>query len=96
MDYSLGALLAQNSDQGHERVIYYMSRTMIGEEHRYNPVEKECLAQVFTVQKMRYYLVGQLIYVISRVNPLWILMTRPLLLNFRLAKWAILLSQYEM
>ena len=64
MDHSLGALRAQNNDQGHEQAIYYLSRTMIGAEHRYNPIEKECLALVFAVQKMRHYLVGQTINVI--------------------------------
>ena len=44
MDHSLGALLAQNNDQGYEQAIYYLSRTMIEAEHRYNPIEKECLA----------------------------------------------------
>jgi len=29
MDHFLGALLAQNNDQGHEQVVYYLSRTMI-------------------------------------------------------------------
>jgi len=57
---------------------------------------KECLARVFAIQKTRYYLVGQTIYVISRVNPLHILMTKPGSLNSRLVKWAILLSQYDM
>ena len=52
MDHSLGALLAQNNDQGHEQEICYLSRTMIEAEHRYNSVEKECLALVFTIQKM--------------------------------------------
>ena len=33
MDHSLGALLAQNNDQGYEQAIYYLSRTMIGAEH---------------------------------------------------------------
>jgi len=28
---------------------------MIGAEHRYNPIEKECLALVFAMQKMRHY-----------------------------------------
>jgi len=49
MDHSLGALLAQNNDQGHEQAIYYLSRTMIGAEHRYNPIKKEYLALVFAV-----------------------------------------------
>ena len=61
MDHYLGALLAQNNNQGHEQAIYYLSRTMIGAEHRYNPIEKECLALMFAVQKMRHYFVGQTI-----------------------------------
>ena len=77
MDHSLGALLAQNNDQGHEQAIYYLSRTMIGAELRYNPIEKESLALVFAIQKMRHYLVGQTINVISKVNPLRLLMTKP-------------------
>src|SRR5881628_1290512 len=45
---------------------------------------------------MRHYLVGQTILVISKVNPLRLLMTKPSSLNGRLAKWAIILSQYDM
>jgi len=52
MDHSFGALLAQNNDQGHEQAIYYLSRTMIGAKHQYNPIEKEYLALVFAIQKM--------------------------------------------
>ena len=96
MDHSLGALLSQKDDDGHEQAIYYLIRTLIGAESRHNPIEKECLALVFAVQKTRHYLVGQTIHVISRVNPLCILMTKLGSLNSRLAKWAILLSQYDM
>ena len=49
MDHFLKVLLAQNNDQNHEQEIYYLSRTMIGVEHLYNPIEKECLAFVFAV-----------------------------------------------
>ena len=39
--------------------------------------------------------VSQTIHVISKVNPLRLLMTKPSSLNGQLAKWAVLLSQYE-
>src|SRR3954464_11698353 len=96
MDHSSDALLAQHNDERYEQAIYYMSRTLLGAEHRYHPVEKECLALVFAVQKIRHYLVGQTIHVISKVNPLRMLITKPSSLNGRLAKWAIILSQYDM
>ena len=47
MDHSLGILLAQKNDEGFEQTFYYLSRTLIGAESRYNPVEMECLALVF-------------------------------------------------
>ena len=77
MKHSLGALLAQKDDNGHEHATYYLSRTLIGSESRYNLIEKECLALVFAIQTTRHYLVGQTIHVISRVNPLRLLMTKP-------------------
>jgi len=54
---------------------------MIEAEHHYNPVKKECLALVFIIQKMSHCLVGQLIHVVSRVNPLRLLMTKLSSLN---------------
>ena len=95
MDHFLGALLTQKNDEGYEHAIYYLSRTLIGAESRYNLIKKECLALVFAVQKMRHYLVGQTIHVISKVNPLVILTIKLGSLNSRLAKWVILLSQYN-
>lgn len=96
MDHSLGALLAQKSDEGYEQAIYYLSWTLIGAESSYNPIEKECLVLVFAVQKTRHYLFGQAIQVVSRINPLRVLVTNPGSLNSRLAKWKILMSQYAM
>ncbi|XP_020263162.1 uncharacterized protein LOC109839144 [Asparagus officinalis] len=94
-DHALAGLLAQDDENGHEQAIYYLSRTLSGAEPRYPLIEKECLALVFTVQKMRHYLVGQTIHVISQVNPIWVFMTQSSALNWRLARWALLLSQYD-
>ena len=73
--HSLSALLAQDDDNGHEHAVYYLSRTLVGAESRYPMIERECLTLVFAVQKMRHYLVGQTIYVISNVNPIRVFMT---------------------
>ena len=51
---------------------------------------------VFAIQKMRHYLVGQTIYVISNVYPVRVFMTQLASMNWRLAKWALLLSQYNL
>jgi len=79
MDHSLGALIAQKNDEGAKQAIYYLSRTLNRAKSRYNLVKKECLALIFAIQKTRYYLVGQTIHVISRVNSRQILMTKHVL-----------------
>lgn len=48
---------------------------------------------IFAMQKTKHYLVKQTIYVISIVNPFRILMIQSHLLNSRLAKWVLVLSQ---
>lgn len=78
--------------KGQKWTTYYLSQTMTGVEHRYNPIEKEYLAMDFAMQKIRHYLERQTSHDVSRVNPLKILGTQLDLLNSRLAKWAMLLS----
>ncbi|XXG68858.1 hypothetical protein AAC387_Pa06g1855 [Persea americana] len=62
LDYSLGALLAQENDGGKEAALYYLSRMLVGAEHHYFPVEKECLAVMFAIQKPRHYLLSNTVY----------------------------------
>ena len=52
LERSLGALLAQNNEEGKENALYYLSRTLVGAEHNYSPLEKVCLALIFVVQKL--------------------------------------------
>lgn len=63
-------------------------------EHNYSPTEKTCLALIFAVQKLRHYLLAHPVQLISRADPLKYIMTR-LTLSGRLAKWALLLSEFE-
>ncbi|XP_028119295.1 uncharacterized protein LOC114316816 [Camellia sinensis] len=55
-DLSIGCLLAQENDMGHEQAIYYLSRRLNDAETRYNSIEKLCLAIYFAAIKLRHYL----------------------------------------
>lgn len=88
-------MLAQKQNQGHEVGRYYLSMMMVGAEPRYPPIEKECLTLVFAIHKLRHCLLSQIVYLVSGVNPLKTLVTKVGTLSARLAKWYILLSQYD-
>ena len=94
MDHSLRALLAQNNNQGHEQAIYYLSRIMIGVEHRYNSIEKNA-RHCYSPSRRRdtTWWTKPIHHIKSQSFK--IAHDEAITLNGRLAKWAILLSQYE-
>ncbi|CAL8988475.1 unnamed protein product, partial [Prunus brigantina] len=91
---SIGALLAQENESHKERALYYLSRTLTGPELNYTPIEKTCLSLVFAIQKLRHYMQAFTIHLIARADPVRYVMSKPVLTG-RLAKWALLLNQYE-
>ncbi|KAG9450328.1 hypothetical protein H6P81_010293 [Aristolochia fimbriata] len=90
----VGSLLAQCDENNKERSLYNLSRTLVGAELNYTPIEKTCLALIFAVQKLRHYLLAHPTNLISRADPLKYIMSRPIL-SGRLAKWPLLLSEFE-
>jgi hypothetical protein len=56
-DYTIGAVLSQSKDKKHY-AISYASKTLTGPQLNYVIVEKELLAVVFAIKKLRSYLVG--------------------------------------
>ncbi|XP_017984423.1 PREDICTED: uncharacterized protein LOC108663676 [Theobroma cacao] len=56
---SLGALLAQQNDEGKENALYYLSRTLNGIELNYSPIEKTCLALIakWEIGKMDFFVI---------------------------------------
>ena len=57
-------------------------------------MEKICLTLVFSIQKLRHYLLYHQITIVSRANPLRYILSKPLL-SGRLAKWALLLAPFD-
>ena len=76
IDTTLGALLAQNDEQGRERAIYYISRTLVGYELNYSLIQRTCLVVVFAAQKLRHYMLHQKTMLVSKIDPLKYLLSR--------------------
>jgi len=75
--------------------LYYLSRTLVGAELNYSPIEKMYLALIFSIQKLRYYMQAHIVHVMSKGSPIKYILTRPIL-NGWLAKWMVILEQYNL
>ncbi|KAL0329244.1 UNVERIFIED_CONTAM: Transposon Tf2-11 polyprotein [Sesamum radiatum] len=72
----------------------YLRRTMTPNELKYSPIEKLCLALIFSIQKLKHYFQSHTIHLVSKANPLKYVMAKPVLSN-RLARWYLQLQQFE-
>lgn len=91
--YGLGAVLTQSFDDG-EKVIAYLSRSLTRQEAKLTVTEKECLAVIWSVEKLRHYLEGVHFKVITDHHSLlWLHNLRDP--QGRLARWALRLQPYD-
>lgn len=93
-DTSLGILLAQEDNDNKERAIYYLSHTLISYEKNYNIIEKAFLAIVFASQKLRHYMLAHTTWLVAKMDPLKYLLSNASLIG-RLAKWVMILSEFD-
>lgn len=91
---ALGSLLAHHDETGKERAIYYISSTLVGYKMNYSPIEKACLAVVFTSQKFRHYILSHQIKLISKVDPLKYLLSKATL-TIQMPKWVMILTEFD-
>ncbi|GAA0185204.1 hypothetical protein LIER_32492 [Lithospermum erythrorhizon] len=90
----VGALLAQENEEGKENSLYYLSRRMNPNELNYFPIENLCLALIFAIQKLKHYFQAHTVNLISKANPIKYVMSKPVLLD-RLARCYLQLQQFE-
>ena len=92
-NFGLGAVLEQLDDSNMEHPVLYLSRKLLPHEENYSIPEKECLAIVWAITKLKYYLYGRPFTVLTDHQPLkWLDAMKNS--NKRLMRWAILLQEY--
>lgn len=91
--YALGCVLTQQYND-REYVICYLSRTLSRTERKYSSTERECLAVLWAVEKLRCYLELSKFYVITDCHSLlWLENLKDP--QGRLGRWALRLQQFE-
>ncbi|KAA3482495.1 gag/pol polyprotein [Gossypium australe] len=94
-DNSMGCVLGQHDESGRkEKAIYYLSKRFTECEMRYSSIEKLCCALIWATRRLRQYMLYHTTWLISKLDPLKYMMESTAL-NGRMARWQILLSEFD-
>ncbi|KAA0048340.1 uncharacterized protein E6C27_scaffold264G00550 [Cucumis melo var. makuwa] len=94
LESSMGGVLGQHDLSRKEHVIYYLSKNFTDYESRYSMLERTCCALVWTAHRLRQYMLYHTTCLISKMDPIKYIFEKPLL-SGRIAKWQVLLSEYD-
>ena len=82
-------------ENGHEKPIAFVSRTLNLAEQNYSAVEQEALAIVFCCTKLRNIILDREIHLRTDNSSMTWILDKSLTNKGRLARWALLLSEYD-
>jgi hypothetical protein len=95
----VGAVLFHRFPDGSERPIANASKTLTKSQRNYSQIQKEALAIVYGLRKFYQFLYGRQFILVTDHKPLLALFApnkeTPILAANRLARWALLLSQFD-
>ncbi|XP_065213313.1 uncharacterized protein K02A2.6-like [Planococcus citri] len=90
----LGAVLLQKKGE-ENRVICYVSRSLTDVERRYSQTEKEALALVYAVERLKYYLIGHKFELITDHKPLEVIFGPKSKPCARIERWVLRLQAFD-
>ena len=93
-NFGISGVLYQIDADGNHRVVFLVSQCLNTAELNYTTTEKELLAIVYSVTKLRTLLIGRKFEIITGHKGL-IFLNKTFFLNSRLIRWSIVLQQYD-
>eukprot|EP00253_Pinus_taeda_P021920 PITA_21920 len=93
LDTTIGAILGQEEDKK-PYAIYYISKNLSSAELNYTVTEKEFLAVIHAVNKLRHYIIGYPIVLYTDHSAIKYLANKPVT-NARITRWLILLQELD-
>ena len=91
---AIGSTFIQEFEEK-ERAIYFVSRRLLDAETRYFPVERLCLCLYFSCTKLKHYLLSAECVVVSKDDVIKYMLSLPIL-NGRIGKWILVLSEFDL
>lgn len=96
---AIAGILSHKFEDGSKRPIAYVSRALNKAELNYSTIEKEALAIVFSVTKLRQYLLGTHFKLLTDHRPLVTIFGEhkgiPVMAAARMQRWAFILSGFN-
>ena len=88
-------VLFQVDDDGHEHVVYYLSKSLFDVETWYSHIEKLALAAVIVVQRFWHYILLHKTTIIANSNPMHRILTQQVL-GGKYSYWIIILQEFDL
>ncbi|XP_020972584.1 uncharacterized protein LOC110269230 [Arachis ipaensis] len=92
---TIGCMLAQDDENGHEQAVYYLSQVLTDIETRYSLIEKLCLPLYKACTKLKCYMVAKPVKIIAQTDLVKYMLSSPMLRG-RLGKWMLALTEFDL
>ncbi|XP_044574087.1 uncharacterized protein LOC116655403 [Drosophila ananassae] len=90
----VGAVLVQETDEGDEKPVAFVSKKLNKAQRNYTVTEQECLAAIVALKQYRAYVEGHPFKIVTDHASLkWLMSNRDL--SSRLGRWAIALQRFQ-